>query len=59
MHYNSALIHVQFGDVDKALEALERAVELDYERQLLRADPALEGLRDDERFRQLVANNRS
>ena len=59
VHYNSALIHVQLGDVDKALEALERAVELDYERQLLRADPALEGLRDDERFRQLVANNRS
>jgi tetratricopeptide (TPR) repeat protein len=57
VHYNSALIHVQLGDVDKALEALERAVELDYERQLLRADPALEGLRDDERFRQIVANN--
>ena len=59
VHYNSALIHVQFGEVDEALTALERAVELNYERELLRLDPALKGLQDDERFRQLVSNNSS
>ena len=59
VHYNSALIHVQFGEVDEALAALGRAVELSYERELLRVDPALKGLQDDERFRQLVSNNGS
>lgn len=59
VHYNSALIHVQSGEVEEALAALERAVELEYERELLRADPALEGLRDNERFRKLVSNKRS
>ncbi len=59
VHYNSALIHVQFGEVDQALAALERAVELSYERELLRIDPALKGLQGDERFRQLVSNNSS
>ena len=59
VHYNSALIHAQLGDVDEALAALERAVDLNYERELLRLDPAFEGLKDDERFRRLVANNRS
>jgi TolB-like protein/Flp pilus assembly protein TadD len=59
VHYNSALIHMQLGDVDEALAALDRAVELNYERELLRADPAFAGLRDDPRFRQLVANESS
>ncbi len=59
VHYNSALIHVQSGEPDKALAALERAVELNYERELLRVDPALEALRDDERFKRLVSNNSS
>ena len=59
VHYNSALIHAQLGDVDEAFAALERAVELNYERELLRVDPAFEGLKDDERFKRLVANNRS
>ncbi len=59
VHYNSALIHIQAGDTDKAVAALQRAVELKYERDLLRADPALEALQDDERFRQLVSNKPS
>jgi len=56
VHYNSALIHIQTGDTDKAVGALQRAVELNYERELLRADPALEALHGDERFAQLVTN---
>jgi TolB-like protein/tetratricopeptide (TPR) repeat protein len=59
VQYNSGLIHMQLGDVDKALTALERAVELDYERELLRVDPAFKELSDNERFRQLVSNIRS
>ena len=57
VHYNSALIHMQFGEADEALAALERAVELNYERQLLRADPAFAALQDEARFTQLVSNN--
>ena len=59
VHYNSALIHVELGETDEALAALERAVELNYERELLRVDPALERLKGDARFKQLVANNSS
>ena len=54
VYYNSALIHARIGDADDALRALERAVELDYQRDLLPLDPAFEGLRDEERFKQLV-----
>ena len=54
VYYNSALLHAILGDVDKALSALERAVELDYQRELLRLDPAFAGLHDEERFKRLV-----
>jgi hypothetical protein len=54
VYYNSALVHAQFSATAGALDALERAVELDYQRDLLPLDPAFEGLRDEERFKQLV-----
>lgn len=54
-HYNSALIYSYFGDIDSALSALERAVELDYQRDLLEMDPGLERLQKQERFRRLVS----
>ena len=57
VHYNSALIHAQFGETDDALIALERAVELEYQRDLLPLDPAFAGLREEERFKRLVSNN--
>jgi TolB-like protein/Flp pilus assembly protein TadD len=59
MHYNSALIHAQFGDTDAAIAALKRAVELNYQRELLSVDPAFEDFRSDERFRRLVSSNSS
>ncbi|MFQ6004138.1 MAG: tetratricopeptide repeat protein [Woeseia sp.] len=59
VHYYSALIYAQFGDVDKALTALERAVELDYQRQLLQIDPGLRSLQHEARFKRLVANSGS
>jgi TolB-like protein/Flp pilus assembly protein TadD len=59
VHYNSALIHAQLGDTEEALSALKRALELNYEKELLLIDPAFEGLRQDERFRQLVSQSSS
>lgn len=53
VHYNSALIYAQFGESGRALDALERAVELDYKKELLELDPAFVNLRDQARFKQL------
>jgi tetratricopeptide (TPR) repeat protein len=54
VYYNSALVHAQFGMTDEALEALERAVALDYQVDLLPLDPAFVDLRAEERFKRLV-----
>lgn len=59
VHYNSALIHAQLGDTDEALAALERAVELNYQRELLSVDPALDSLKEEDRFRELVSKSSS
>lgn len=55
--YRSALIHARFGEIDDALTALERAIELEYQRDLLPLDPVLANLRDEERFIRLVSNS--
>ena len=54
VYYNSALVHAQFDQTDSALDALERAVALDYQEDLLPLDPAFENLREEERLKQLV-----
>lgn len=56
--YNSALTHTGLGEVDSALTALERAVELDYQRELLPHDPALARLKNNERFIQLTKSSK-
>jgi hypothetical protein len=40
------------------LTALERAVELEYQRELLARDPVLASLSEDERFIRLLSGNR-
>lgn len=55
VQYNSALIHAHNGDTERALLALERAVELEYPTDLLPVDPGLSTLQDEETFRRLVA----
>lgn len=55
INYNGALIHAHFGDKDEALSALTRAIELDYQAELLPVDPGLESLRDEDEFKRLVA----
>ncbi len=57
VYYYSALIHVQFGELDDVLTALERAIELEYQRELLSLDPVLADLREEERFIRLVSNS--
>lgn len=57
VNYNAALIHAHLGQPEDALVALERAVELDYQRELLPVDPGLSSLRDEERFKKLVTSN--
>jgi tetratricopeptide (TPR) repeat protein len=57
VHYNSALIYAHFDDTEAALAALERAVALDYQRELLPIDPGLKNLQDNEKFRQLVSTS--
>jgi tetratricopeptide (TPR) repeat protein len=54
VYYNSALVHAEFGETDDALDALERTVALDYQKDLLSLDPAFESLRGEERFKRLV-----
>ncbi len=56
VYYNSALIHAGFGETEHALAALERAVELEYQRELLLLDPVIADLRQEERFKQLISN---
>jgi tetratricopeptide (TPR) repeat protein len=55
VQYYSALVNAHLGDTDKALDRLKRAIELDYQKELLRLDPALASLREDDRFKQLVS----
>ena len=57
VYYNSALIHAGLGETDAALSALERAVELEYQRELLPVDPIIAGLRDEKRFKRLVSDS--
>jgi TolB-like protein/Tfp pilus assembly protein PilF len=54
VYYNSALVHAEFGENELALDALERAVALDYHKDLLSLDPAFERLREEDRFKRLV-----
>jgi TolB-like protein/Tfp pilus assembly protein PilF len=57
VHYNSALIHAYLGETVEALRALERAVELEYQTDLLSFDPGFRGLVEEERFRTLISKN--
>jgi tetratricopeptide (TPR) repeat protein len=58
VHYNAGCLEALAGHADPALEHLRRAKELDAEgtsAQYFRADGDLDSLRDDPRFRELLA----
>ena len=54
-NYYAAVVYAHLGEAELALAAVERAVELNYERRVLAIDPGLELLHDDPRFRALTA----
>ncbi len=56
VYYYSALIHFRFGAIDDVLSTLERAIELEYQREQLMLDPVLAELRENEGFIRLVSN---
>lgn len=58
VQYYSALVSAQLGDTDNALARVERAIALDYKKDLLRFDPGLVVLAESERFKQLVEKDR-
>lgn len=56
VHYNLACSHALLKQSDPALKALRRALELGYDDfPYLRQDSDLDGIRNDPRFRQIVA----
>lgn len=55
VHYYRALIAMSGGNTSGALDALRRAVDLGFPRQLVRAAPEFVPLHGEERFRRLLA----
>jgi TolB-like protein/Flp pilus assembly protein TadD len=58
VRFNAALVSLALGERDVALDHLERAVALGYQRELVASDAALAALRHDPRFRKLTAGAR-
>ncbi len=54
VHYYAALVALERGDANAAMDSLSRAVELGYPPQLIRAAPDFASLRGDARFRKLI-----
>jgi Flp pilus assembly protein TadD len=55
VHYNLGCARARAGDVESALAALKRAVELGFsEADLMASDPDLERLRDEPGFQELL-----
>lgn len=55
VHYYVALTSIEDGNLDAAIAALEKAIELGYPVQLVRAGPEFARLREDKRFQRLIA----
>ena len=55
MYYHAAVTNVSLGEADKALTAIEQAVELGYPVELLSLDAGLAPLLETDRFRALLA----
>ncbi len=52
--YFSALLELGAGNREKSIDQLEKAVEFGYSLMLMRTDPDLESLYDDQRFQVLT-----
>ena len=56
-HYYNALVLVRTGDTKAALAAVTTAVQHGYSRKMIAADPQLQVLREEPRFRATIADN--
>jgi len=56
VNYYDAVIQAHLGNHDRALDALERALELGSPVRMIARDPLFTQLRDDVRFRSLIEN---
>ena len=54
VHYYAALAHLELGDVDAAIDALQRTVNAGYPRYLVRAAPEFDALKSDKRVVELL-----
>jgi len=54
VHYYAALAHLELGDRDAAIDALQRTVNAGYPRYLVRAAPEFDALKSDERVVELL-----
>ena len=54
MVFNAGLTYEQLGDINNALDALERAVQLGISREMVRDTPNFQGLRGNPRFARLI-----
>jgi serine/threonine-protein kinase len=56
-HYYDGLVHFRAAEVDDAIGAFGRAVEMGYPLAMLRAEPHLEALHSDQRFLDILSEN--
>jgi tetratricopeptide (TPR) repeat protein/tRNA A-37 threonylcarbamoyl transferase component Bud32 len=54
--FYSAVVHKQFGETNKALDALERSIAAGYSRETIRDTPNFSELQDNPRFHRLLSN---
>ena len=55
VHYFAAIMNIRINELDSALTELEKATELGYSRRLISVDPQFSTLRQQSRFKELVA----
>lgn len=59
LQFNAAIVYQQLGDTRRALDSLEKAVQLGVALEIVRDTPNFDGLRDNPRFAKLVQNDKT
>jgi TolB-like protein/Flp pilus assembly protein TadD len=58
-YFFAALTYLEIGDEERSLAALEKAVEFGFSKKLIESEWALEPIREEERFKLLLADTKS
>ena len=58
LQFNAGIAYQQLGDTKRALDSLEKAIQLGMAPEILRDTPNFDGLRDNARFARLVQNDK-